>query len=552
MRRYLNKPIEELAAQLTAGLLRLRKGYVDAAEALIHIIDPATAYPYEFVVYRLTGYRPPPTRGTAQLITGQSLRRDLQQLALDLCDSFTLRAADYAQNALDVPAITRRFNISAKTVQRWQRENLFGRRLVMQNGKRRLAFLESSIQWFLRDRQRQVLRSMKFSQLTASQRNDIIRRAQRMARFTHCTLSEVARRLAQRTGRAVETIRYTIRKYDCEHPESSIFAYLTGPLSRHDREVIYRCFLSGVSAPELARKYRRTRGSVYRIISEMRAEQLRSRPIEYIYNPQFDLPNADEIIEPAPIAAAPAATAPSKLGETHDGAYFKELYRVPLLEPARERDLFRCYNYLKYKADKLRRQINLNRVRTGQLKQVESLLLKANLVQNQIIRANLRLVVSIARKHVGSSQTLLELISDGNVSLIHAVEKFDYSRGYRFSTYASWAIMRNFARSVPQQRYQLDRFLTIKDEVLDIAAGLRSYDPNEVNLGELRESLDALLARLTPRERTILMDHYGLDKDGRSTTFDQLGQKLGISKERVRQIEMKALDKLRGIMQSPS
>jgi len=169
-------------------------------------------------------------------------------------------------------------------------------------------------------------------------------------------------------------------------------------------------------------------------------------------------------------------------------------------------------------------------------------------LKNRIVSANLRLVVSIAKKHLGGPQTLFELISDGNVSLLRALEKFDYSRGNRFSTYASWAIMRNYARSVPKERYQLDRFATGNDEVLDIAAGLKVYDPNEVNLGELRESIDAVLARLTPMERMILTDHYGLADQGQAKTLEQLGQRLGVSKERVRQIEIQAMKKLRSIL----
>ncbi|MCK4601167.1 MAG: sigma-70 family RNA polymerase sigma factor, partial [Phycisphaerae bacterium] len=141
-----------------------------------------------------------------------------------------------------------------------------------------------------------------------------------------------------------------------------------------------------------------------------------------------------------------------------------------------------------------------------------------------------------------------ELISDGNLSLMKAVEKFDYFRGYRFSTYASWAIIRNFARSVPKERYQLDRFATGHDEVLDIAASLRSYDPNELNLPELRESIDAVFTHLTPRERTILTDHYGLDEHRQAKTLNQLSRSLGVSKERVRQIEIQALKKLRKIL----
>ena len=128
------------------------------------------------------------------------------------------------------------------------------------------------------------------------------------------------------------------------------------------------------------------------------------------------------------------------------------------------------------------------------------------------------------------------------------VEKFDYSRGTRFSTYASWAIIRGFARTVPKERYQLDRFATGNEEVLDIASALRTYDPNEVNIPELRESIDALLAQLSPRERAILVDHYGLGDACPPRTLDQVGQHLGLSKERVRQIEVHALAKLRRIV----
>ncbi len=551
MRKYLNKPMAKLATELTMGLLRLRKGYVDATEALLQIINRAREYPCEFVVYRITGYRGRRSQPTSQPMSAGTLCSDLQRLMLDLCDSFALHADDYAEPAYDTESLARRFNVSTKTIQRWRRRGLPARRLFFPNGHRRIAFLESSVRWFVENRQQQIDRSRRFTQLTATERQEIIRRAKRMASFAQCTLSDVARRLATKAGRAPETIRYTIRKYDLEHPGEAVFPYLTTPLGDQEKMVIYRCFLRGVPVPSLAERYRRTRGSIYRVINEMRARQLIQRPINYIYNPQFDLPNADAMILPQADrrTGKDARKGAAKTKAPKDlPAYLKALYEVPLLTAEQERDIFRQYNYLKYKADVLRKQIDLNRIRTTQLKQIEKLLLQANVVKNRIIRANLRLVVSIAKKHLSGPQTLFELISDGNVSLMRAVEKFDYSRGHRFSTYSSWAIMRNFARSVPKERYQLDRFATGHEEVLDIAASLRIYDPNEINLPELRESIDALLAQLSPRERTILIDHYGLDEDGRSKTLGELGQRLGLSKERVRQIEIQALKKLRRII----
>jgi len=551
MRKYVNKPMGELAAELAAGLVRLRRGYVDAAEAMLQIIDPGREYPCEFVVYRLTGYRPPRDQLPGGPLQGQSLRDDLLRLMLDVSDSFELRTTDYAEPSYDTQSLARRFRVSTKTIHRWRRRGLPARRMIFSDGKRRIGFLEGSVRWFVQSNRRQISRSSKFTQLSEAERRNIIRRAKRMASFTTCSLSEVARRLAPRTGRAVETIRYTIRKHDLAHPEDAVFSRVSAPLDDKEKLAIYRGFLRGMPVRFLAERYRRTRGSIYRVINEVRAGQLLKRPVSYMYNPQFELPNADAIILDSGKSSPAAKTGGRKRSVRLPAdlpPYLKALYQVPLLTPQHERDLFRRYNYLKYKADRLRRGIDMNRVRTSHLKRVESMLLQANMVKNHIVRANLRLVVSIAKKHTGGPLTLFELISDGNVSLLRAVERFDYSRGFRFSTYASWAIMRNFARSVPKERYQLDRFSTGNEEILDIAASLRSYDPNELNLPELRESIEAMLARLSPRERTILIDHYGLDESTGPKTFDQLGRSLGISKERVRQIEIQALKKLRHVL----
>ena len=549
MRPYVNKPMATLALELGAGLLRLRRRFVDAAEALLQILQVDQQYPYDFIVYRLTGYRPSADQAPQELLDGKSLVGDLQSLILDVCDSFQLRPEDYPdQRVFDAAALARELGVSGKTVQRWRRLGLVARRMATDQG-RRLVFLESSVRWFVQRRGGPSGRSGKFSKMSPAERTDLLRRARRMASFTQCTLNQVARRLARRTGRASETIRYTIRRFDLEHPDQAIFPSMSAPLDETTKDEIYRAFLNGSLVPQLARQYRRTRGSVYRILNEVRARQLLSQPIRCMYNPQFDLPNADELILSPPPSVAASPAKPPKGGAEALPPYLRALYDVPLLDLPAERALFAQFNYLKYKADRLRRQIDLNHVRTGDLKQIESLLLQANMVKNRIIRANLRLVVSIAKKHVHqAAQDLFELISDGNVSLMRAVEKFDFSRGNRFSTYASWAIMRNFARSVPRERYMMDRFATGQADALDVAASLRAYDPNESNLPELRESIDVFLSRLTPLERTVLVNHFGLDEDGQTKTLDQLGRRLGVSKERVRQIELRALHKLRRLL----
>ncbi|MCY2928117.1 MAG: sigma-70 family RNA polymerase sigma factor [Planctomycetota bacterium] len=549
MRAYANKVMAELAAELGAGLVRLRKGYIDSAEALLEVLVDTREYPYEFIVFRLTGYHPGNNGLPDSLLSGASLKRDLPALILDLCDSFELASTDYDEPLHDLDALTRRFNVSGKTIQRWRDRGLVARRLLFPDGKRRVAFLESSVRRFVAARSQEINRSSQFTQMTAEEKDAVIRRARRMVDSAGARLSDVARRLAAHTGRAVETIRYTLRRHDIENPEQAIFPHLLSQIDEEEKASIYRAFLRGVSVQSLAQRCRRTRGSIYRIVNEMRAQQLMSRPITYIHNPEFDLPNASDAILNDPAAEwPPRAGAKPPKPPVGLPAYLQALYEMPLLNPEAERALFRKYNYLKYRSDKLRQEIDPAHVRTGKLKQIEKCLVQANVVKNQIIRANLRLVVSIAKKHVGGVQTLFELISDGNVSLMKAVEKFDYSRGNRFSTYASWAIIRNFARSVPRERYVMDRYSTGHEEVLDIAAGLRTYDSAEVSLSELRESIDSVLAQLSSMERSILVDHYGLDQGQPHKTLEQLGRSLGISKERVRQIEIQALSKLRDIL----
>src|SRR5690606_3874059 len=132
-------------------------------------------------------------------------------------------------------------------------------------------------------------------------------------------------------------------------------------------------------------------------------------------------------------------------------AYLTSLYDTPLLSAEQEVYLFRKMNYLKYKASRLRSQLDPHRPRPELIDQIEALYEEVVATKNQIIRANLRLVVSLAKSRVSDSHDFYTLISDGNMSLMRAVEKFDYSRGFKFSTYATWAVVKNFARSIPDE-----------------------------------------------------------------------------------------------------
>ena len=131
------------------------------------------------------------------------------------------------------------------------------------------------------------------------------------------------------------------------------------------------------------------------------------------------------------------------------------------------------------------------------------------------------------------------------MSLIRAVEKFDYSRGNKFSTYASWAIMKNFARTIPEENYRRDRFVTGHEEMFEAAADNRTDEHEyESALKRMQEAVKGMLGRLDDRERRIIISRFGLG-GASEQTLEQLGRELGITKERVRQIES------RGVRQAP-
>ena len=556
MRDYSNDAMGELASELCSGLNRLRKGYVDSAEQLLNTIEQDQEYPYEFVVFKLTAYRPKSSGGPRCVFDGATLSEDLVKLILDVSKNSEIRTSDYSEKVYTNKSLSQYLDVSEKTIGRWRKKRLPARSMIFPDERRRLGFLQSSVDRYCQENRKQVTRSSKFAQMSDSEKKEIIAAARKIVGNEELGLSDVARRIAKSTGRSVEAIRYTIRNHDSSNPDSRIFSGATESLSDEDRWRLFGSYMNGVSVSTLAERYHRKRSSIYRIVNEMRASQLADKKITYVHNEIFDDPSAENEIM-APLERVVEEESEKKKHRVKPPAdfppYLKNLYKFPLLSPAEEQHIFRQYNYIKYKADKLRDKILEPRVSAKGLKDIDNLLIQANVLKNRIVRSNLRLVVSIATKatkHLSGSLSLFELISDGNLSLMRAVEKFDYAKGFRFSTYASWAIIKNYARSVPKEKYQLDRFSTGHEELLDVVTSLRTYDPSENDNFELKESIGVLLDHLSPRERTILVDHYGLGDSSDTMTFQQLGDRLGISKERVRQIEIQALGKLKDITDS--
>lgn len=280
----------------------------------------------------------------------------------------------------------------------------------------------------------------------------------------------------------------------------------------------------------------------------MTARSWIGREIGFVSNPRFTQPRAGSVIFRNDLAQQQGRAGRLRRRHANLPVYLGRLCEAPLLTLELERQLFERMNFLLHQAAMHQSLLNPDRPSKLRLQIIERLALLSQWHRDRIVEANLRLVISIVKKIVNSTNTFDELLSEGIVGLIRAVERFDFDRGFRFSTYATQVIRRNAFRTIVDDQQERQKVIGAIEE-LDVQAGDkdRSSAISEKRWHELRNRLKVMMTHLDRREKLIIRARFSLGSHRKVHTLQSLANRLGISKERVRQLEARAMRKLQAM-----
>jgi RNA polymerase primary sigma factor len=271
-----------------------------------------------------------------------------------------------------------------------------------------------------------------------------------------------------------------------------------------------------------------------------RARRLLATKLPFVAHPIFDDPSAhDAILAPLPGIETPGL---DRTPVTHRSET-DSTRRARLPSREQEAHQFCKMNYLKCLACRIRDSIDPDSPDRSDLDKIERLQTDAVKLKNQIVETHLRLVISVAKRRATAGYELSDRISDGTFALLRAVDRFDFARGNRFSTYATWAIFNELTQCDRREWRRRKRSVPLRyDSVAMPDVDSEQFEQNEAR-DERRKAVSRLLRRLDRRERWIIVNRHGIGGVP-VQTFKKIGMDLGISKERARQLEERAHAKL--------
>ncbi|MEM7229718.1 MAG: hypothetical protein AAF432_12980 [Planctomycetota bacterium] len=443
-RQFRLATFDDLYRQLRYAPAETRRRQMDAAEELTAEIDPDQAYPRDYVVYRITSFRPD-TSATSTVDEGRAVLADLVNFVQRISSDLELRADDVQRVAIAVSELPQQLGVSTKTIQRYRDVGLVCHYITAANGKRQLVCFADALAAFQRDHGERVARGARFTRMDHDATDSIVDEARELRTTSHCSLNEAAKILAERHGRAHETIRGLLRRHDRD-AEEPIFVE-AGPLTARDVRLIGRAVRWGVEPARLSRRFSKSTSTVHRAIVRAQRDEARAWDVHWIALPTFELPDAEAVILGAPMVTTHLNDV---VDASHAIALIEGIRAVDVPAESQMESVIAAYNLLKSRAATVQAMpassINMTRLDAMQTDLRWATWLKWRLV-------SWALPAALTAIEQARHQTLESLPGDEIVSLLALavvtmsgdVETVDPSHGHHLAPRAALAMARAMA-----------------------------------------------------------------------------------------------------------
>lgn len=505
--RFTLTSLTDLARQLIYAPAETRAKQMDAAESLAAELEMDQLYPEDFVIYRITGYKP--QIENPALLVGEALAGDLVNFVQLLSDGLEVPPDYRSRCALEMHEVATRLNVSSKTLLRYRKQGLICHYVTFSPDDKRLACFEDSLARFVSGHQSRVEKAHSYNRIDETGVQKMIDEARSLRLERQMSLNEAALEIARRHHRAHETVRMLLRKHD-RRSDEPIFTD-RGPLTEREGRVLHRAWRWGIPVSQMAERYGRTVTTIHRVINRRRGALLQSLDLHAIKLPTFDRDDAAEVI----LAVKHVSEELNRLLPQRDALQLLEAAKKPRRQPDAEIALLAAYNFLKRRA-----ALGIKSFRewpgSTELDAVETDLRWASRIKCRLVSMGLPTAIARIEQHLHrplieqSTDRIIAAIDTAATIVSRAIETIDPAKGQlaRIVAYAS-----DRALAQEQQLIHLPGRATarhtagsivINDPFADLSPWDRFIEP--------RQELQTLVDRLTDdRVRVLLRMRYGFD-----------------------------------------